>query len=75
MQELLPYVNAVLWALVSFVFGLATVMNLRRISMLEEKVANLHQTYAKREDVENDFGEIKETLRRIEDKIDRKQDK
>lgn len=75
MNELVPYVNTILWGVVSFVFGLATVMNLRRISTLEEKVSNLHLTYAKREDVDQDFQEIKATLLRIETKIDRKQDK
>lgn len=75
MNELITYINAVLWGLVSFVLGLATVMNLRRIAVLEDKVSNLHTTYAKREDVEADFQEIKATLLRIETKIDRKQDK
>jgi len=65
----------ILLGIMGFILGTGLVMNLRRIHDLEEKVSNLHLIYAKKEDVENDFREIKESLRRIEDAVNRKQDK
>lgn len=58
-----------------FCLGTAIIFNLKRLHALEEKVANLHTIYAKKEDVESDFQEIKATLLRIENKLDGKQDK
>ena len=70
-----PNIITFLFAIVSFGLAFGVKVNHANIKNLEAIISNLHTIYAKREDVEQDFQEIKATLLRIENKIDRKQDK
>jgi len=42
---------------------------------MKTELANLHTIYAKKDDVNRDFNAIQASLQRIEDKLDRKQDR
>lgn len=45
------------------------------IDRLENKVDDIPNIYARRDDVANKFGEVMTTLNRIEEKLDRKADR
>lgn len=70
-----------LWAinvLLGFIsFGLGVwINNLNsRLKAQDDVINSLHETYAKKDDVRGDFEIIRDSLRRIEDKLDRKQDR
>lgn len=46
-----------------------------RLSASEEKIANLHETYVKRDDFKESTERVFSILQRIEDKLDGKADK
>lgn len=65
-------------ALLGFIMlGLSTAVgNLySRLKDMQDELSHLHTTYAKKEDVNNDFGIIRASLQRIEEKLDRKVDR
>lgn len=68
--------------LFNIVFALASVMGgwilgriTRSLDNLDRDVRALPQNYVSKADYRNDIGDIKEALRRIEDKLDHKVDK
>lgn len=68
-------VLGVLWGILSTVVGMVVKNLYAKIGTMEDQINGLHQTYAKKEDVNRDFTFIQESLKRIEDKLDRKVDK
>jgi len=65
----------ILLAVLGFVTTFALTNLYQRLNKIEYTAANLHETYAKKDDVNRDFKTIQDSLTRIEDKLDRKQDR
>lgn len=68
-------VLGVLWGVLSTIMGMVAQNLYKRLSNIEDRLNSLHVTYAKKEDVNRDFTIIQESLKRIEDKLDKKVDK
>jgi len=58
---------------IGLAFGLK--VNHDSIKKLEDRINNLHDVYAKREDVTNAIETIRRMVQRIEDKLDHKVDR
>lgn len=74
-EALILTVLGLLWGVVSTILGMVAKNLYSRLHHVDERLNGLHETYAKKEDVNRDFILIQETLKRIEDKIDKKVDK
>jgi len=65
----------VLLAVLGFAGSFSLGLLFTRLNKMEDALNTLHLIYAKKEDVTRDFQQIQDTLQRIEDKLDRKQDR
>lgn len=66
--------DAVLAALAAGVGFVARTLHMR-LTVTEDKIANLHLTYVKRDDFKEHVDRVYDILQRIEDKLDGKADK
>ena len=71
----LIYVINILFGVVGFGLSFAAANLHGQLKGIEHELANLHTVYAKKEDVNNEFKILRDMLQRIEDKLDRKQDR
>lgn len=74
-EAIILTILGLLWGVVSTILGMVAKNLYSRLHHVDERLNGLHETYAKKEDVNRDFILIQETLKRIEDKIDKKVDK
>lgn len=65
----------VLLGMLSTGLGIAIKNLYSRIHDMDKEMSDLHNVYAKKEDVNRDFKYIRESLARIEEKLDKKVDK
>lgn len=75
MLEVVLAVLGILWGVLCTVVGMVAKNLYSRLHNMDERLNGLHETYAKKEDVNRDFTFIQESLKRIEDKLDKKVDK
>ena len=73
-MELLWIINLLI-GIISFAGGFAITNLYSQLRDMKAELANLHNTYAKKEDVNRDFTAIQASLQRIEDKLDKKVDR
>lgn len=74
-MEINQQLISILLGFVSFGLAFGIKVNHSNIKSLEERINNLHITYAKREDVQRDFKMIMDSLQRIEDQLQKKVDR
>ena len=65
----------VLMGVISVGLSMAVTNLYSQIKDFRQQIGDLHLIYAKKSDVQNDFQIIRESLQRIEDKLDRKADR
>lgn len=73
-MEILWIVNLLI-SVIGFGLSFAVVNLYSQLREMKNELSGLHAVYAKKEDVNNDFRIIRDMLQRIEDKLDRKQDR
>lgn len=73
-MELL-YILNILIGVIGFGLSFAVVNLYTQLKDMKNELSTLHNIYAKKEDVNRDFTTIQASLQRIEDKLDRKQDR
>lgn len=73
-MELL-YILNVLIGVIGFGLSFAVVNLYTQLKDMKNELSTLHNIYAKKDDVNRDFTAIQASLQRIEDKLDRKQDR
>lgn len=73
--EIVLVVLGALWGVLGAVMAMVAQNLYKRLHDMENRLNNLHEIYAKREDVNRDFSYIRESLKRIEEKLDHKADK
>lgn len=73
--EIILIAMGALWGVLSAIMLMVSQNLYKRLHDMENRLNNLHDTYAKRDDVNRDFMYIRESLKRIEEKLDHKADK